>query len=534
MRRALAGELGVSPQQLIRTRRLLLAKQLLTDTALPVVDVAFASGFQSLRRFNAAFREHYRLAPSRLRKESARGAKTVAVAPGREEFALDLPYRPPLDWEALLAFLAARATRGVEHVGAGRYARTVALSGARGWVAVEPSPRPGALRAHVSASLAPALLGVVGRLRALFDLAADPARVGSSLRSDALLRARVARRPGLRVPGAFDGFELLVRAILGQQVSVAAASTFAARLAERFGEPVATPHAELARLTPSAERLASARVDAIAAIGLTRARAESLGAAARAWRGGRARALGERRPGADARRPARAPRRRPLDRRVRADARARLARRLPERRSRAAARAAPRGRARRAGARRGVAPVARLRRPASLDRTRGEARMSSTPRSLHTIFASPLGALTVSSDGAGLTGVRFAEQAAVELSRRDDAAAVLARAREQLAAYFAGELRAFELPLAPRGSEFQRKVWAALLEIPFGATTSYGALARRLGRPSAARAVGAANGRNPIAILVPCHRVVGASGALTGYAGGLERKRWLLAHESVL
>lgn len=154
---------------------------------------------------------------------------------------------------------------------------------------------------------------------------------------------------------------------------------------------------------------------------------------------------------------------------------------------------------------------------------------------LHTELASPLGALTLTADGAALTSLRFERHAHAHAptpsTTRDDHARVFVAAREQLAAYFAGELRGFALPLAPHGSEFQRKVWAALGEIPFGATSSYGALARRLGLPSHSRAVGHANARNPLSILVPCHRVVGAGGALTGYAGGVERKRWLLAHE---
>jgi AraC family transcriptional regulator of adaptative response / DNA-3-methyladenine glycosylase II len=295
VRRALGAELGVAPAELIRTRRLLLAKQLLTDTPLPVTAVAFASGFASLRRFNAAFREHYRLAPTALRKSAA--AKPISAAHANstaasadhprdaaplDAFALDLAYRAPLAWEALLAFLAPRATAGVEHVAGGCYARTVEVAGHRGWVRVAPSPRANAVRAHVSASLAPVLMTVAARLRALFDLAADPARIEPQLAADATLRALVARRPGLRVPGAFDGFELLARAILGQQVSVAAATTFAARLGERFGEAIETPLPGLTRLTPSAARVAAARVDSIAAIGLTRSRAESLRAAARA------------------------------------------------------------------------------------------------------------------------------------------------------------------------------------------------------------------------------------------------------------
>jgi AraC family transcriptional regulator of adaptative response / DNA-3-methyladenine glycosylase II len=283
VRRALGAELGVSPAELIRTRRLLLAKQLLTDTPLPVTNVAFASGFSSLRRFNAAFRERYRLAPTGLRKSAA--AKPIAGGDGGaplDAVSLDLSFRPPLAWDALLAFLAPRATRGVESVESGAYARTVESGGRRGWLRVAPSSRASALRATVSASLAPDLLGVTAKLRALFDLAADPARIEAQLADDVALRPLVAKRPGLRVPGAFDGFELLARAILGQQVSVAAATTFAARLGERFGEAIETPVPALNRLTPRAERIASARVDAIAAVGLTRPRAASLRAAPRA------------------------------------------------------------------------------------------------------------------------------------------------------------------------------------------------------------------------------------------------------------
>jgi methylated-DNA-[protein]-cysteine S-methyltransferase len=158
--------------------------------------------------------------------------------------------------------------------------------------------------------------------------------------------------------------------------------------------------------------------------------------------------------------------------------------------------------------------------------------------SIHATAATPLGELLVAADGEALTSVRFARHAKLPplsaASRRDERAPVLREAKRQLAAYFGGELRAFALPLAPRGSAFQRQVWAALAEIPYGATATYGALARRLGAPRHARAVGHANGRNPLSILVPCHRVVGASGALTGYAGGLARKRWLLEHERAL
>jgi len=142
---------------------------------------------------------------------------------------------------------------------------------------------------------------------------------------------------------------------------------------------------------------------------------------------------------------------------------------------------------------------------------------------------SPIGTLCLSAEDERLVGLHLPDRPAPAGPR--GRGGVLARAAAQLAEYFAGERRDFDLPLAPSGTEFQRTVWHALAEIPFGATCSYGDLARVVGRPSASRAVGAANGKNPIAIILPCHRVIGASGELTGYGGGLPMKRWLLEHE---
>jgi len=151
----------------------------------------------------------------------------------------------------------------------------------------------------------------------------------------------------------------------------------------------------------------------------------------------------------------------------------------------------------------------------------------------YSTFASPIGELTLTSDGKSVTGLYMQNQkhgaTRTREWQRDDAA--LNEPRAQLEAYFAGELREFALPLAARGTPFQQRVWLALCAIPYGETISYGELARRIGQPAASRAVGLANGRNPIAIVVPCHRVIGAHGSLTGYGGGLARKRWLLAHE---
>ena len=150
---------------------------------------------------------------------------------------------------------------------------------------------------------------------------------------------------------------------------------------------------------------------------------------------------------------------------------------------------------------------------------------------IYTMMDSPIGELTLIGDGAALTGLYMERRQALDAGWvRDDAA--LAEARRQMEAYFAGELTTFEVPLAPRGTAFQEKVWQALRTIPYGTTASYRDIAIQVGNPTAVRAVGAANGRNPISIIVPCHRVIGANGSLTGYGGGMERKRWLLDLEA--
>lgn len=156
--------------------------------------------------------------------------------------------------------------------------------------------------------------------------------------------------------------------------------------------------------------------------------------------------------------------------------------------------------------------------------------MSSLTTLTTIMIDSPLGRLRLVADGDALAGVYLPAQATPAAT--EGRAPVLALATAQLAEYFAGERRDFSVPLAPRGTDFQRRVWHALTAIPFGETRSYGELARALGMPTGSRAVGSANGRNPISILVPCHRVIAGTGALTGYAGGLDAKRWLLAHES--
>ena len=269
LRRVIESEFGVSPVELAQTQRLLLAKRLLTDTDLTITEVAFASGFSSLRRFHALFRERYRLNPTELRRSRPAGAL-------RDSLACELAYRPPLHWTALLDFLAGHASCGIEAVEGGRYLRTVAHGKCSGWIAVAPSEGKATLRVEVSASLAPTLQPALARIKRQFDLTANPEQIAAHL--GALAEAH----PGLRVPGAFDGFEMAVRSVIGQQVSVRAATTLAGRFVRTFGEPIFTPFPTLTNLTPTAERVAAADVEEIIALGIIAARAKTILGLARA------------------------------------------------------------------------------------------------------------------------------------------------------------------------------------------------------------------------------------------------------------
>ncbi|MEQ8982992.1 MAG: AlkA N-terminal domain-containing protein, partial [Deltaproteobacteria bacterium] len=245
LRRATNEALGVTPVELAQTRRLALAKQLLQDTSMSLADVAFAAGFSSVRRFNASFAERFAMPPSEVRRRAPRGTDET----------LRLDFRPPLAWGALLDFLRVRAIPGVEQVDDG-YARVVAFGDDVGTVRVALDPKRAALRVAVSGALMPHLMPIVARVRSLFDLDARPDAIAERLGADTTLAAAVAAQPGLRIPGAFDPFETLVRTVLGQQVSVKGATTLAGRFVERYGERVGD--GPLSHRFPSPERIARA------------------------------------------------------------------------------------------------------------------------------------------------------------------------------------------------------------------------------------------------------------------------------------
>jgi AraC family transcriptional regulator of adaptative response / DNA-3-methyladenine glycosylase II len=256
LRRLFVSHIGASPRTVARTRRLLFAKKLIDETALPMSEVAYGAGFSSVRRFNEAVREAYGRAPRELRKGSQPAEHDQAIE-------LALPFREPFAWEALHRFFADRAAAGVEHTSPSTYSRSISLSdegrGAGAGV-VEIAMASGQLVARLRWSGPAPLLQVSERLRRLLDLEADPGAVEATLARDPDLASRLARLPGVRVPGAWDGFELAVRAILGQQVSVAAATRLAGILVERFGSqlPESVATAEVTHLFPDAETLAGA------------------------------------------------------------------------------------------------------------------------------------------------------------------------------------------------------------------------------------------------------------------------------------
>ena len=406
------------------------------------------------------------------RARRAQSAKTLIEATDLPLTDVTLAAREPFCPCNVFGHLIATRIDGVEAFADGAYHRTLRLP--IGWGVASLAPAPRGVRARVGLTDVSQLPTAVARLRRMLDLDADPAAVDAHLSLDPALAPLVAAHPGRRIPRGVDGAETAVKIVLGQQVSTAAARTHGARLVAAVGTPVDTGVPGLTHLFPEPSAVAEAPDEALA---FPRSRRPAV------------------RPGARRRRP-----RRP---------------------------------------RRGVAPLALVRHPAPVgahaprrQHRPGPARVSGDPMK-HSVLGSPIGPLTVVEHDGSLVGVYMEGHTpfpAYDLGPLVDDA--LPAASAQLTEYFDGRRQAFDLPLAPVGTAFQRSVWDLIAAIPFGETRTYGELATALGRPSGARAVGTATGRNPISIVVPCHRVVGATGTLTGYAGGVERKAFLLDHES--
>ncbi|MDR3176203.1 MAG: helix-turn-helix domain-containing protein [Desulfovibrio sp.] len=283
LRRAFAAEYGVSPVQYLQTCKLLLAKSLLTDTDLPVTEVAMSSGFGSIRRFNDLFKTRYKLAPQNLRKFSAQHQSE-----NQEGITLFLGYRPPYEWKTFLSFLADRAISGVENVAEGSYRRTVTVQSGnktyRGWISVINVAQRNSLAVTLAPALLPVLSKVLSKLRLFFDVNCNPQEIFEKLATMNDLAEGMCVS-GTRLPGSLDSFEIAVRAILGQQITVKAARTLAVRFTATFGESIDTPFQEVARTFPAPETicgLASSVEDQLGALGITRARARSISSLAQA------------------------------------------------------------------------------------------------------------------------------------------------------------------------------------------------------------------------------------------------------------
>lgn len=285
LHRVLVAEVGAGPLALARTRRAQTARLLIEATDLPLTTVCFTAGFASVRQFNDSMRTEFGCAPGVLRR---RPSPRVDGVPGG--LVLRLPYRPPFDGSALLGWFGARAVAGIEEVTPTAYRRVIATGASAATVTLTPAAGHVVLRCRI-AELSD-LAGLVQRCRRLLDLDADPASVNDVLSADPALTALIARRPGLRVPGSVDGWELATRAVLGQQISVAAARTLAGRLVAAFGEPLSIQEAGLTHRFPTAQALAGADLNGI---GLTGARAQTLRGLAAAVAAGDL----ELRPGAD-------------------------------------------------------------------------------------------------------------------------------------------------------------------------------------------------------------------------------------------
>jgi AraC family transcriptional regulator of adaptative response / DNA-3-methyladenine glycosylase II len=271
LRRVLLQHFGVTPVELAQTQRLLFAKKLLQETQMLMADIAYAAGFGSVRRFNALFTERYGIAPGAIRR-----AATKTDTGARDALTLRLAYRPPFHWQRILGYLSGRAIPGVEAAQSDAYLRSVRIGDAAGWIRVTQLAAKHQLELEVAPALATVLMPLLARVRAQFDLDANPAVIEAHLRQDTLLAARIEAMPGLRVPGAFDAFELAVRAVLGQQISVAGATTLSGRLVARFGAPVDTPFPVITDHFPHAEIMAALDAAQIAQIGIPATRAQTI------------------------------------------------------------------------------------------------------------------------------------------------------------------------------------------------------------------------------------------------------------------
>lgn len=574
-------QLGLSPKQYAQYQQLMRAKQLLHHSDMAIADIALASGFNSVRRFNDACQKILQLTPSLIRKESHKKSAqpqrltnklgndvsathpdhTVpgSVRPGMIQNQLTLHLRPPFNWQHLLDFYQLRAIHGLEKVSDRAYQRRFILDGQPGWFMARQT-QPDRLTITFALSHLRQLNPMLQTIRRMFDLDADLTTIEQHLQQTSLANNLTS---GIRIPGVWNSWEAGIRAILGQQVSVKAAIThlnnLTGQLNQRYNGMVSS--AESIHLPPEGSDITPEDFfefprpewiiqDDLAYLKMPQSRKETLKAFAHYWQDNPEhhpshwlsikgigpwtvqyaciRGLSEPDHFLD------------NDLIVR-----KVIQSLPETDATA------------------LSPwgsyatfqcwqsyneqnASEQTKQNALDNTRQNTRKetptmrrkaeSNTATLYYTQYDSPLGPLTLQASDKGLTGLWLPRHTTQpdDLGERWDDHPILVSTITQCREYFTGERLSFDIPLDARGTEFQQSVWQALCQIPYGETCSYQTLARSIGKPDAVRAVGTANGKNPISIIVPCHRVIGKNGKLTGYAGGVEQKEKLLRLEGAL
>ena len=533
--RILTQELGAGPLALARAKRAQTARVLLETTDLGAADVAFAAGFSSVRQFNETVREVYASTPTQL----AAGGRGTGTTGGILQ--LRLAVRTPFAGRPLLEFLATRAVPGVEVATDTTYARTLRFPHGTGTVELELTDHADeGSTAFVPATFRLAdlrdLAAAVERVRRLVDADCDPVAIRDTFAGDPVLGRLVRPTPGLRVPGHVDGDESRSVPSWVSRSPSAGARTAAGRLTAQHGEPLAEPQGEADPRVPDRGPTGRARARVAAHAAVARPRTDRVVSGPRRRR---ARAGPRRRPRRRTPRPAGDPRHRTLDRRLHRPARPGSPRRVPARPTSASATrygfsGATRGR-RRPG--RAMAPLALLRPAPSLADPLLDISLPDRQKDtdMWTVMPSPVGDLRIVEHDDAITAIEFSpfrDHDGRPRGDRDDNHPVLVEASASWVRTSTAISRSSTFRSTRAGSEFQRAVWEQLQEIGYGETASYGEIAERLGKSNAAsRAVGLANGRNPIPIVIPCHRVIGADGTLTGYAGGVERKQALLEIE---
>ena len=501
LRQLFVKHVGVAPKAYALYQQCLMAKQLLHQTRLPINQIAHACGFNSVRRFNDGFIKAMQLTPSQIRKSGGVGS---------DELLLKLSYRPPYDWQRMHDFLQARLIHGLETIDTKSYGRSFELNGCAGSFIATHQPEQHAFAARLHCEDLRQLRPILNNIRRVLDLDTDTSLIEAHLAEQ--LPAAFQLKSGLRIPGIWSVFEAGIRAILGQQVSVQAARNLVTQLVVNLGRsstedqqyfptPKAVAQSELAFIKMPGARKNSLRALAQHFLDSDDATDPDTWLAIKGigpWTVNYAKMRGLSDP----------------DIFLAGDLGVDKALKTINNKN--------------------INPelMSPWRSYLTFQLWNQLPKKNTMTTAKHKIFidhlSSDIGLIEITATETGITSVYFVDQAQTPVTPNEHTD----QCKLQLGEYLNNKRQNFDLSFDQHGTEFQCQVWQALLTIPFGQVVSYSDIAHRIKNPKAVRAVGAANGKNPISIIVPCHRVIGTNGTLTGYAGGLARKQWLLQHES--